>query len=68
MNRIKELPSMTDIFPPSIQGVSGSRDETMDMRMKCEVLTPCVKHGYCSGPDTIVRVSRAVQGVPYGRK
>jgi methyl coenzyme M reductase subunit C-like uncharacterized protein (methanogenesis marker protein 7) len=34
MNRIKELPSMTDVFPLSIQGVSGSRDETMNMRMK----------------------------------
>ena len=33
MNRIKELPSMTDVFPSAIQGVSGSRDETMDMRM-----------------------------------
>jgi hypothetical protein len=34
MNRIKELPSMTDVFPSAIQGVSGSWDETMDMRMK----------------------------------
>src|SRR5690606_24088486 len=34
MNRIKELPSMTDFFPSAIQGVSGSWDETMDMRMK----------------------------------
>jgi len=34
MNRIKELPPMTDVFPSAIKGVAGSRDKTMDMRMK----------------------------------
>ena len=42
VNRIEVISRMPDVFPPAIKGVSGSRDNTMNVRVQTEVLPPCM--------------------------
>ena len=57
MNRVKVFALMSDVFPPAIKGITGPRDNAMDMRVQTQVLPPAMK--YTNGPafNAVMRVT-----------
>jgi len=65
MDRIEVFPGMTDILPFSIKGISGSRNNAMDVWVQGKVLSPGVQHSHDPAFYSIMCVSEGPKCIPY---
>ena len=66
--RIKIVTGMPDGLPLTVQGIPGSGNQAMDVRVQRKVLPPGVKYGHGPGFSTKMRVAKRPEGLPNGRK
>jgi hypothetical protein len=55
---------MPDVFPLPVEGITGSGNNTMDVRVQTQVLPPGVQHCYDPGFHTVMRVAEQAERMP----
>jgi hypothetical protein len=57
-NRVKVFACLAELPHTALNGIAKSRNYTMDMRMKAEVLPPGVQYAYCTAFRSIMTVTK----------
>src|SRR5690554_7222477 len=59
---------MPDVFPFTVEGITGSRNNAMNVRVQTQVLAPGVQYRYRTAFNTIMRVTEQAERMPYRSK
>ncbi len=68
MYRIKVVIVDANAFPIALERITHSRDNTMDMWMQRQVLTPGMQHTNSAAFNTIMGITKATERSPNSRK